>query len=80
MNPGWLIGILTMVYDIIPIELGSFASPIYPKQPGFVSLLRGRIVYKPTQMQLRSQANVLNLSFVDEERFFMDGTRGRIWI
>ena len=28
-----LIGILKMVYEIIPTYLGSFSSPIYPKQP-----------------------------------------------
>ena len=30
---GWLIGILPMVYEIIPTQLGSVLSPIYPKQP-----------------------------------------------
>ena len=27
LNPGWLIRILIMVYEIIPIYLGSFSSP-----------------------------------------------------
>ena len=30
-HPGWLIGILIMVYEIIPIWMGSFSSPIYRK-------------------------------------------------
>ena len=38
LNPGWLIGILIMAYEIIPIYLGSII-PIYRKQPGFFSLL-----------------------------------------
>ena len=39
LNPGCLIGILRMVYEIIPIYLGRISSPIYPKQPGFFWLL-----------------------------------------
>ena len=35
---GWLLGILIMVYQIIPIYLGRTSSPIYPYQPGFMWL------------------------------------------
>ena len=34
LNPGWLIGIPILAYEIIPIQLGSFSSPINHKQPG----------------------------------------------
>ena len=37
---GWFIGILIMVYEIIPIYLGSISSPILPNQPVFCSWLR----------------------------------------
>ena len=37
-NLGWLIGILTMVY-YNPYITGQYNPPIYPKQPGFLSLL-----------------------------------------
>ena len=33
LNPGGLIGILISCFIIIPIKLGSFSSPIKPKQP-----------------------------------------------
>ena len=31
LNPGCLIGILILVYELIPISLGRISSPIYPK-------------------------------------------------
>ena len=35
LNPGCLIGILILTYEIIPIKLGSFPSPISNNQPGY---------------------------------------------
>ena len=34
LNPGWLIGILILVYEIIPKKLGSLSSSIKTNQPG----------------------------------------------
>ena len=39
-----------MVYEIIPTELGSFSSPIYPKQPGLF-LCSNEDIPKKTQRE-----------------------------